>query len=92
MIYWAGDPNDQGVCDLGGAHEGDRGQNYVMPHNIQVTGYNQAGWKFCGKCRAMFYDGGESKGNCPAAGPHQSIASGLAYVLPTAAPVKFDDD
>lgn len=40
----------------------------------------QAGWRFCGKCNELFFDGSPNKGRCPAGGGHQ--ASGLNFILP----------
>ena len=40
----------------------------------------QAAWRFCAKCEAMFFDGFPSKGVCAAGGPHQ--AAGFNFVLP----------
>jgi hypothetical protein len=86
VVYWAGDSADQGVCDLGGAHQGERDQNFLISHGIPVSKFHQADWEYCTKCRALFYDGGESKGNCAAGGPHDSDSGAFHFVLSTESP------
>ena len=53
---------------------------YVLPHGINGTPTAQTEWRFCRKCYAMFYDGYEKKGTCPAGGAH--FAQGYGFVLP----------
>lgn len=40
----------------------------------------QSNWRFCVKCKSMFYDGTSHKGSCVAGGGHQ--AAGYNFVLP----------
>jgi hypothetical protein len=44
----------------------------------------QLDWRFCAKCRAMFFDGSPDKGRCPAGGGHN--AQGLVFALPHSTP------
>lgn len=40
----------------------------------------QAAWRFCFRCRSMFFDGFPTKGQCPAGGGH--AAAGFVFYLP----------
>jgi hypothetical protein len=40
-----------------------------------------SGWRYCGKCHALFWDGDANKGRCAAGGGHQS--AGYRFVLPS---------
>ena len=40
----------------------------------------QSSWRYCNKCHAMFYNGYQEKGACPANGQHE--AAGFNFVLP----------
>ena len=40
----------------------------------------QSDWRLCEKCRAMFFNGYQSKGHCPAGGSH--VAVGSTFSLP----------
>lgn len=45
----------------------------------------QSSWRYCGKCHAMFYDGYEQKGSCPAdalVAQNEHSAIGYNFVLP----------
>lgn len=55
---------------------------FSIPHNVPETARDQANWRFCTKCSAMFYDGFPSKGVCAAGGSHQAKATDFNYVLP----------
>ncbi|HEY5840047.1 MAG TPA: hypothetical protein VIU87_00980, partial [Mycobacterium sp.] len=41
----------------------------------------ESGWRLCGDCGAMFFDGAADKGQCPAGGGHQAAAAGVPMVL-----------
>jgi hypothetical protein len=73
---------EKGHCPAGGGHKADSNpdMNHAIPHDIPSTPVAQAGWRFCNKCFAMFYDGYSAKGHCAAGGPH--VAQGYNFVLP----------
>ncbi len=54
------------------------GGDYTLTFAARDRG--QAAWRFCGRCRTMFFDGFPSKGVCPAGGAH--AAAGWTYYLP----------
>ena len=78
LAMFFSDSPSMGVCPAGGGHQ--RGQQYVLPHDVAEDPSAQAAWRFCGKCQAMFFDGFPSKGVCPAGGGHS--AAGFTFVLP----------
>ena len=39
----------------------------------------QADWRFCNKCYALFFDGYDTRGVCPAGGAH--VGQGFNFVL-----------
>ncbi|CDM57224.1 hypothetical protein [Rhizobium favelukesii] len=57
--------------------QGDGG-DYTMTFALRNRG--QAAWRFCHKCRSLFFDGTPIKGVCPAGGGHE--AAGWTYYLP----------
>lgn len=68
-----------------GPHEANSTFKYVLPHDVVGTPTAQTGWRGCGKCSAMFYDGFPAKGRCPGGEGH--LAAGYKFVLPHS-PVK----
>ena len=40
----------------------------------------QQNWRYCGKCRGLFFDGYAYKGKCPAGGGHDAV--GYSFSLP----------
>ncbi|WP_157878316.1 CAP domain-containing protein [Streptomyces torulosus] len=72
---------EKGRCPAdGGGHEA-AGWYYGLYHGPWTpTPRNQGNWRYCGKCRALFYDYYPEKGRCPAdGGGHE--AAGWNYVL-----------
>jgi hypothetical protein len=74
-LFYNGHPETRGVCPQGGQHEGF-GQdpkvfNFVLTHGLAPTATSQAEWRNCWKCQALFYDGHQTKGVCPAGGGHE---------------------
>lgn len=59
-----------GLCPSGGEHEA---MGYVFDLKVHETESPtaQARWRYCGKCWAMYFDGYQFKGRCPAGGGHQ---------------------
>jgi hypothetical protein len=82
-MFFDGDPaGNKGSCPFDGEGHESIGFAFVLPHDIPETPTDQGGWRFCGKCFAMFFDGDPgSKGVCNAdGGPHH--ADGVRFVLP----------
>lgn len=74
-------PGAAKVVKPGGHHA--QGHNFVLTHDIQnrpaFRSYQQQ-WRFCGKCKSLFYDGFPAmKGNCTAGGGH--TAQGYNFAL-----------
>lgn len=57
--------------------QGDGG-DYTLTFAARDRG--QAAWRFCFRCRTMFFDGRREKGVCPAGGAH--AAAGWTFYLP----------
>jgi hypothetical protein len=70
-IFWDGDPTFKGVCQKLGPHEIDPAnpEEYSLVHSLPEDPQNQANWRRCQKCLALFFDGTNAKGLCPAADP-----------------------
>jgi len=75
------------ICPAGGPHTKAADKCFNLPIN-RLHGetlnpenkFNQGGWRFCGRCAGMFFDGFlDNKGVCPAKGAH--AASGDMFVL-----------
>ena len=79
MFYW-GYP-DKGVCPVKGAHDAI-GFNFHIPHDIAPTWTSQGEWRFCEKCKGLFFDGYNIKGVCPADRPGGHRAAGFNFVIP----------
>jgi hypothetical protein len=75
------DKNFQNVCPNGGHHV-PAGYNFVLPHEVPEDAHNQAQWRYCVQCGALFYDGYPDKSFqnvCPKGGNH--IPAGHNFVL-----------
>jgi len=59
-----------GLCPAGGEHEA-MGYVFEFPIHETETATAQSRWRSCGKCKAMFFDGYQTKGRCPAGGGHR---------------------
>jgi hypothetical protein len=62
------------ICPAGGTHVSTNSFNYVLDiggdGTVPPPGV-QGGWRWCSKCRGLFYGlGAPSAGVCPAGGPH----------------------
>jgi hypothetical protein len=69
VMFWDGQA-DKGRCAAGDGHAA-YGFNFGLPHdNPANTG--QPNWRFCGKCRTLFFDdpNNPNKGRCPAGAGH----------------------
>ena len=62
-MFWDGDPNNKGRCQAGGA---PTAQGLMFGLSMQAPG--QSDWRFCDKCRELFWNGIANKGRCPAGG------------------------
>jgi hypothetical protein len=51
----------------------------LLPVSAIAEAGDQRDWRFCDKCWAMFWNGGQSKGACPAGGTHN--AQGFLFNL-----------
>jgi hypothetical protein len=71
------------ACPAGGTHAAalNGGFNFSLPHDV-APGPGQTDWRFCGKCRAMFYNGYPDKGACPAGAGHAREAKSYDFALP----------
>ncbi len=73
-MFYDADPANKGRCSAGGGHTA-YGLNFVLPHDDVIIGANrQASWRYCGKCRTLFYAFDvNNRGACPAGGPHEPV-------------------
>ncbi len=72
-----------GVCPKGGTHGVADAASYVYATCNKESGITfddtyQEGWKYCSKCKGLFY--GENAGKCAAGGAHE-VKKSLNYVL-----------
>ena len=87
MFFQGSPPRDRKCAADGGTHE-EIGFHFMLPVNragapalVPETPTGQGGWRFCGKCTSLFFDGFADKGVCPRDdGGHASI--GDTFVLP----------
>lgn len=89
-LFWNGDqgnPRFVGVCPRDrGQHEA-AGLNFFLEHDA-VTPGAETGWRFCGRCGALFLEPAGA-GGCPAdAAGHQ--AAGWTFSLPQGSVESFD--
>jgi RNA polymerase subunit RPABC4/transcription elongation factor Spt4 len=69
-----------GVCPAGGGHSPVGSGDYVLllssdaAFDSTVTG--QRNWRFCHKCRSLWFNGQPTNGVCPAGGSHSASQSG----------------
>ena len=77
-MFYNGALGEGGACPAGGSHLA-QGLLFTMRYDDAATepATYQYSWRYCQKCHAMFYDGGASKGRCPARGAH--VAQGLSF-------------
>lgn len=86
-MYFNGGNRDDRRCAGGGAHSHDGKKCYYLPVNRlhgpvlnQENKFSQGGWRFCGRCSSMFFDGYlDNKGACPSGGTHAAL--GDMFVL-----------
>jgi len=86
-LFWGGDRNNMGRCTTGyhGQHAA-WGYNFLLHYDsARPNGAIQYDWRYCVKCRAMFWNGDPNrKGRCAAGGAH--AAQGFNFGLYTVAP------
>lgn len=78
-MFYDGYPT-QGVCPAGGGHAPYR-EDYRLPHDVPFHAFasQQSDWRFCRNCFALFYNGFEPDGVCPASGHRPA---GFDFSLP----------
>ena len=78
-MFWNGAP-DKGRCPAGGGHVA-QGFQFAIHYDSNRGGADQSqyDWRFCTKCKAMYWDGAPNKGRCPAGGGH--LAQGFNFGL-----------
>jgi hypothetical protein len=79
-LFFYGDTTAPGLCPRGGSHDPGNTLHFVLPIAMPELPQAQANWRYCGKCRALFYDGLPFKGSCPGGGPH--VSTGFNFTLP----------
>lgn len=69
---------ESGACPAGGQHLA-QGLLFTMHYDDAQGdgGAYQYSWRYCQKCRAIFYDGAAAGGRCPTGGAH--VAQGLPF-------------
>lgn len=65
------------------AHEAS-GFVFKLCHDFPAKPFQQAGWRFCVKCQALFYDGFPDNGACAATGAHEP--AGYVFLLTNGTP------
>lgn len=79
-LFWDGNPSFKGVCQRGGVHEADSAPSleFSFAAGNADDEQQQANWKRCDKCLALFWDGDpKEKGLCPAGGVHSASTGSL---------------
>jgi hypothetical protein len=83
VLFFDGFPNFKGVCPRDGRGHETLGFNFEIYYhqtiNVPDTPNSQSGWRYCGKCAAMFFNLFDDRGRCPVGGEHQP--SGWHFVL-----------
>ncbi|WP_434415995.1 hypothetical protein [Nannocystis pusilla] len=67
-LFWApGNQSLGSVCPAGGEHS-PVGWVFYLPNDHQGgnSSIGQGQWRYCGRCRGLFYNGYNDKGMCPA--------------------------
>jgi hypothetical protein len=84
-MFYNGALGEAGACPAGGSHLA-QGMLFTMHYEDapRDPASYQYSWRYCEKCRAMFFDGGPSKGHCPAGGGH--VSQGLNFGLDLRSP------
>lgn len=86
-MYFNGGQQADRRCAGGETHRHDGGKCYYLPvnrlHGPVLNPENklrQGGWRFCGRCSSLFFDGYlDNKGACPSGGAHAAL--GDLFVL-----------
>ncbi len=80
VLFFAGG-GSLGACPAGGKHNPSGSSDYVLKAKDVAPDYvGQAEWRWCRKCEALYFAGGDSLGACAAGGSHDSSGSGN-YIL-----------
>lgn len=91
-MFYNGALGQAGACPAGGSHIA-QGLLFTLHYDDATSepAKYQYSWRYCEKCRAMFYDGGPSKGRCPAGGAHVSQGFIFGMNLQSPAPAHAQD-
>jgi hypothetical protein len=92
-LFWSG-TDDRGRCPAGGAHDHQGKDDFVpalqdefiLAHDVVPDSHHQSNWRFCSKCRSMFFDTGTSPVRACAGGPGGHNVQGFMFVLPHGLP------
>lgn len=76
-------PDDIALAESGKAafrslHFKEAGRDHIA--TFKAINRGQSGWRYCFRCRSMFFNGFRLKGVCPAGGSH--VAAGFVFFLP----------
>ena len=74
-LYPVGPCPAPGKSWLGPYHEADLSVKYFVEKNIISETTLQPGWRYCGKCRGLYYGKNASQGKCPGGGAHDGEGS-----------------
>src|SRR6267143_3569500 len=78
LVAWT---EDRAILRHGGHRSA--GFNFVLPHEVVEDAKNQANWRYCVQCGALFFDGYADKSFqnlCPRGDGH--VPAGFNFVLP----------
>jgi hypothetical protein len=74
-LFFAGNPGSRCPADSGAHDPSGVGNNYLLRHNQPELDGLQSGWRWCNKCKGLFFGTGENS-VCPAGGTHDRTGSG----------------
>lgn len=82
-IFFNGDPISKGVCPapVRAGHEA-AGIVFQLPHSGVGDGTHQPEWRFCDKCRGLFFAPHNVDGDCPDGGHHVFHPQSFNFRLP----------
>lgn len=89
-MFWNG-AQDKGRCPAGGGHIA-QGFQFLLHYDAGKGngGQYQYDWRYCSKCKALFYDGSPNKGRCPAGKGH--AAQGFMFGVDLHKPASHAQD
>lgn len=93
-LWFNGDAAGSNICPAGGPHPFYPDYNYLLRYGSKTPAGHQGNWRYCNKCRGLWFAGGAGTSSCPAGGRHSSQGSRnyrLRYGAPPASG-NWDDD